>query len=421
MKKKSLAKRITAVLAAAVLTVGTLAGCGSNGNGAADAAGTTAAGTDSTATAEPDAAAEPAADTVGGKILYLSNLSSGAQYDYFVAFYENACQDLGYDFEVVYGDGFNDPDGNLTAIRNAYTSDVVGIIACQDGGLQSIMEEYPDVYVAAFNSDMDAVFDEDGTSHGVLTNDHFLGAMGDNYLTGEESGKAYAEEVIARGYKRVSTIIFPVYAYPKHTATDATFRATIEEYNKTAEEPIEIVGDATVLEFSQLDPSYFLEDGHSDLDAIVGMCAGTTFIYPTLVSAKADGSCAATTQLVTGGFEKDDDILADSGDDKTIVSITIAAPESALFPIVMLDNAIQGKQFADYTAPERMSSGVLSINSSDKFEAIKNNSPLWDADLTKMQISWEDMKQYFTRYNENATYAELVEATTSITMDGYLN
>ncbi len=419
MVKKNFLKCALAV-AVTVLSIGVLAGCGSSTKETDNNKTNDVSNETNQDTNKEEESNDATANTKGGKILYLSNLNSGAQYDYFVAFYENACKDLGYDFEVVYADGFNDPDGNLTQIRNAYTSDVVGIIACQDGGLQSIMEEYPNVYVVSFNSDMDAVFNEDGTSHGVLTNDHYLGAMGDNYLSGEELGKAYAEEVIARGYKKVSTVIFPIYAYPKHTVADAAFRAAIEEYNGTASEPIKIVGDATVLEFKQLDPSYFLEDGYNDLDCIVGFCAGTTFIYPTLVSAKADGSCLATTQLITGGFEKDNDILADSGDDKTIVSITIAAPESALFPIVMLDNAIQGKQFSDFAAPERMSSGVLKINSSEKFDAIKNNSPLWDADLTKMQISWEDMKQYFTRYNENATYADLVNATTSITIDGYL-
>lgn len=421
--KKNFLKRVLALSAAAILAVGTLAGCGGDGGNGGGQDSPQQGGSQQGGTAQDDNSGDGgSADAKGGKILYLSNLTSGAQYDYFVAFYENACKDLGYDFEVVYGDGFNDPDGNLSAVRNAYTSDVVGLIACQDGGLGSIMQEYPDMYVCGFFSDMDAVFNEDGTSHEVLTNDHFLGNMGDNYITGEELGTAQAEEVIARGYKKVATIIFPIYAYPKHTAADAAFRAKIAEYNESASEPIEIVGDATVLEFQPLDGSYFLEDGHSDLDCIVAICAGTTFVYPSLVQAKADGSCDAKTQMITGGFENDPDLLADCGDDKTIVMNVIQAPESALFPIVMIDNAVQGKQFADYSGPERMSSGIIKMNSTAAFEAIVNNSPVWDADLSKMQRSWEDMKQYFTRYNESATYAGLVEATTtSLSIDGYLN
>lgn len=416
--KKSLVTRIIGVCAAVVITLGSLVGCSGS---TSDNASTSDSASTSTSDSADTTESKDESATKGGKILYLSNLTSGAFYDFYVAFYEKACEDLGYDFEIVYGDGYNDPDGNLSAIRNAYTSDVVGMIACQDGGIESIMEEYPDMYVATLNSDMDAIFNDDGTSHGALEKDHFLGSMGDNFLSGEDLGKAYAEEVIQKGYTKVSTCIFPVYAYPKHTAADAAFRAAIEEYNKTASTPVEIVGDATVLEFKPLDASYFLEEGYSDLDCIVGFCAGTQMIYPTLITAKGDGTCSADTKLITGGFESNSDILADSGDDKTVVSVTIAAPESAVFPLVMIDNAVQGKQFADFKGAERMSSGIVKLNSTEAFEAFQNNGPLMKADLSKMQMSWEDMKQLFTRYNDKATYADLVKTTTSFSIEGYMN
>lgn len=429
-KRNGFLKRIAAAAMTAALVAGTLAGCGGDGGKETDGDAANASANAGNATADTGAAedAGTAEDTgtdtaaKGGKILFLTTLNSGGQYEFYNAFYKNACDELGYDFELVYADTFNDPDGNLTAVRNSYTSDVVGLISTVDGGINAIMEEYPDLYVAGFYGDLDAVYEEDGVAHDLLANDHFLGTMGDNYVSGEELGEAYAEEVIARNYKKISTIIFPPYAYPKHTAADAAFRAKIEEYNASADEKIEIVGDATVLEFKPLDESYFLEEGHGDLDAIVGFCAGISFVYPSVVSAKAGGTCAPDMQLVTGGYESEADIFADCGDDKTIVSITISAPESALFPIVMLDNAIQGKQFADYAGPERYTSGILAINNTEKFEAIMTNSPLWEADLSKMMISWEDMKQYFTRYNESATYAELVKATTTdLSVEGYMN
>ena len=196
------------------------------------------------------AAVVPASAEGKGKILYLSNLNSGAQYEFYVAYLNMMAEQLGYTVEIVYGDGFNDPAGNLKNVKNAYTSDVVGLISCMDGGLINIMEEYPDLWVVGFFSDFDNVFNEGGTSAGVLEKDHFLGLMGDNYISGTAVGEAYAEEVIARGYKKISTCIFPVYAYPKHTEADAAFRAYIEKYNETASEPIEIVGEATVLNFT---------------------------------------------------------------------------------------------------------------------------------------------------------------------------
>lgn len=359
-----------------------------------------------------------------GKILYLSNLNSGAQYEFYVAYLNMMAKELGYTVEIVYGDSFNDPAGNLKNVKNAYTSDVVGLISCMDGGLINIMEEYPDMWVVGFFSDYDNVFNPGGTSEGILQKDHFLGLMGDNYISGVALGEAYAQEVIDRGYKRVSTCIFPVYAYPKHTVADKAFRDYIEKYNETAAEKIELVGDATVLNFSPLETNYFFEDGHDNLDCIVGFCAGTTFVYPTVVEAKAMGICKDDMQLITGGFDNDPDLMADCGDDKNIVRLTTAAFESIIWPMAMMDAAVSGKMYKDYPGVERMDSGIMVINSTAKFEAVINNSPMGatnDEDrLGKAQAKWDDMKNYFTSVNPDASYKDLTAFCQSFTVEGYM-
>ena len=369
-------------------------------------------------------AAVPASAEGKGKILYLSNLNSGAQYEFYVAYLNMMAKELGYTVEIVYADGFNDPAGNLKNVKNAYTSDVVGLIATQDGGLINIMEEYPDMWVVGFFSDFDAVFNEGATSAGVLEKDHFLGLMGDNYISGAALGEAYAEEVIARGYKKVSTCIFPVYAYPKHTVADAAFRAYIEKHNETAAEPIEIVGDATVLNFSPLETNYFFEDGHDDLDCIVGFCAGTTFVYPTVVEAKAMGICKDDMQIITGGFDNDPDLMADCGDDKNIVRLTTSSFESIIWPMALIDAAISGNMYKDYPGIERLDSGIMVINSTEKFDAVINNSPMGassDADrLAKAQAGWDDMKVYFASQNPDASYADLTAFCQAFAVEGYM-
>ena len=359
-----------------------------------------------------------------GKILYLSNLNSGAQYEFYVAYLNMMAKELGYTVEIVYGDSFNDPAGNLKNVKNAYTSDVVGLISCMDGGLINIMEEYPDMWVVGFFSDYDNVFNPGGTSEGILKKDHFLGLMGDNYISGVALGEAYAQEVIDRGYKRVSTCIFPVYAYPKHTVADKAFRDYIEKYNETAAEKIELVGDATVLNFTPLETNYFFEDGHDTLDCIVGFCAGTTFVYPTVVEAKAMGICKDDMQIITGGFDNDPDLMADCGDDKNIVRLTTAAFESIIWPMAMMDAAVSGKMYKDYPGVERMDSGIMVINSTAKFEAVINNSPMGatnDEDrLGKAQAKWDDMKNYFTSVNPDASYKDLTAFCQSFTVEGYM-
>ena len=95
--------------------------------------------------ADDGAAADDGAVTYEdmGTILWLSNLSGGAQYDATCAYLEALCTALGYKFEVAFGDAFNDAANNLIAVQNAMTDDVVGMITSQDGGLKDIMDAYP--------------------------------------------------------------------------------------------------------------------------------------------------------------------------------------------------------------------------------------------------------------------------------------
>ncbi|MCD7763752.1 MAG: hypothetical protein LUI14_11275 [Lachnospiraceae bacterium] len=395
MKGKSVLKKAATILTAAAMATGSLTVCGT------------------TVGAAP-------ADSDGGKILYLSNINSGVYYDYYKAFYERICADLGYDFEIIYGDPYNDPNGNLTAVRNAYTDDVVGLITTQDGGIESIMDEYPDMYVSALGTDMDSVFDEDGTNHGALEKDHFLAVSGDMFTSGEEQGQYYAQQIIDGGYKKVATVLFPSYAYPSTAIADQAFRDAIEEYNQTADEKIEIVGETTVLDFTPLDASFFLEEGYGDLDAIVGLCAGIQFIYPTMVVAKADGTCDQKTQLITNGYEYDADILADCGDDKTIKSTTITNPEAAFLPIALIDNAIQGKQYADYPGAENVEPGIITVDSTSDFEVIKEKFTDGQTLLENIAVSVEELEMLLIRNNPDATYAALVEAASTETMESYL-
>lgn len=386
-------RKIVALLAVAVIMTATLAGCGGGSSASS------------------------------GKILWLAQMSSGAQYDYYVAYFEMACEELGYDFGVIYGDQMNDPAGNLKAVKDAMTSDVVGLIASQDGGISSILEEYPDLFVVGFMTAADTVFAEgDAATSAAATNDHFLGTVADGYVNGADQGSLYAKEVIEKGYKKVSTVVFPAFAYPSLTVADTQFRADIEAYNATASaaDQITIVNDEpTVLMFAAMDPSYFLEDGYGDLDCIVGFLAGTSFIYPTLVTAKADGSCSDNTKLITSGFENNSDILADTGDDGTITCLSVASFETCIYPMILLDNAIQGKQYSDF-AIQAIDSPVYVMDSTASLNKVLNDSAATSLDFTKLSLPWEDAKQYFTRYNADATYADLTAmmASDTLTVDG---
>lgn len=397
MKKNT--KKVMASLVASVLTVAFLGACGSSASNEATM-------TESSAKTETTGNNTATEDL---KLLLLVNTSSGPVYDFSIAYMDMWTEQLGYTYEIVYGDSSNDPAGNLSAVKNAMTSDVVGLIMMQDGGVSAIMSEYPDLYVAGLASDMASVYGEEGASAAAATNEKFLGTVAGGYAQGEDIGKMFAQAIVDGGYKNVAIAMAPSFAYPQYAVADKTIREEIEIYNETATEPIEIVGDeATVLMFKPLDDTFFNEPENQKLDVVVGLCAGQQFIYPTLASAIGNGTANPDTKLLTIGVETSEDLIADVG---TGIVQTLFVPnfEELFYAIVMLDNAIQGNNYTDFTQSEILDGIYVEISSDEIMTNIVENSPLISADMSKLSVSIEEGKQFFTRYNKDATYEQLKE------------
>lgn len=340
--------------------------------------------------------------------MWLSNLSSGIQYEATRDYLTAICEKLGYKFTIVYGDMFNDAAGNLTAVSNGMTNDVVGLIASQDGGIAAIMEQYPELYVAGYATDMISVFAPGGANEAALKNEKFLGTICDGYQNGADMGHQYFEVVKEKGWQKVSVVNFPGYAYPNQIAAVNAFMADVEAYNATAENKINVVSDPLTLEFQPLADSYFLEEGHDDLDAIVAFCAGIQFVYPTLVTAKLNGFCDMRTQMITGGFDSNSDILADIGEDKAICWICTSPAENPAYALVLLDNAINGKQYADF-AVECVDSHPYVIDTAAEIEAATTKAMYGTGKVELAQISVEEVLALCLRNNPEATYAQLKE------------
>ena len=298
---------------------------------------------------------------------------------------------------------------NLTAVKNAMTSDVVGLITMQDGGIIDIMNEYPDLYVAGIGSDMASVYGEGGASAAAAENDHFLGSVAGGYAEGVNIGKMLAQTLIDSGYQKAAICMSPAFAYPQYAIADQTIRSEIETYNKTAEKPIEIVGkEATVLMFKPLEDSFFNETENKDLDVIIGLCGGQAFIYPPLANSIGNGTADPDTKLITFGLESDADLVADVGTG-IVQQLYVPNFEEIFFTIAMLDNAIQGKQYSDFEKSEVLDGVYVHIANDEIMTNIEENSPLLTADMSKCSVSVEVGKEYLTRYNPDATYADLVE------------
>lgn len=372
-----------------------IVGCGTSGDTGNNDTGST-----------DDGASEVVA---GGTIMWLSNLSSGMQYEAAVNYATAVAEELGYKLTVVYGDLFNDPAGNLNAVRNGMTSDVVGLITSQDGGIGSIMEEFPELYVAGYNTDMRTVFGEDGPDASLLENTNFLGTIADGFSDGANLGEQYAEQVINAGHSKVSVVQFPEYAYPNLGEAAVRFREVIEEHNQSAsdEETIEIIGDTRVLEFEPLPDAYFQETGMSEVDAIVGFLAGVDFVFPTMSSAINSGTISEDTKLITGGFTDSPEILEQIGEDGIIQFVSISPTENIAYSIALLDNALTNMMYVDFTKSEQVDSLPYELDSKADVENVMNKSLTGTGDPANSQITQEDLHDVLRRFNEDATYQEL--------------
>ena len=352
-----------------------------------------------------------------GSIMLLSNVSSGPTYDALTTILNGMGSELGYDIKVAYGDSFNDPAGNLSAVKNAMTDDVKAVIMMQDGGVQNIMDEYPDLYVAGYTTAMDSVYTNDGASVAVRDNDHFLGTVAGDYVDAGKIGEMFAEKVIENGYHKVGTMIFPVYAYPEMDEKDAAFRSTIDSYNETVgeDEKIEVVGDAHVLEFSPLDESYFMEEDHSDLDCIAAFC-DPGFVYSAMINARDMGLISDSTKLFAVGYLDDENFQADIGGEGTVQMIYTASPESITYCLAMIDNALNGLKYTDQDKYEEVDSPLYIIDSVEDIENVSTKSLLGVADFANCGVTVDQMKNVLLRFNENATYNDLMDLMNSDSM-----
>lgn len=337
------------------------------------------------------------------------------------AYLESLSDDLNVEFKyTVFSQ--TDEAANVTKVQELISSGVDGIIGTMDLGTPSILEECEaaGVYYAGYLCDYDNSYLN--TYDKVFKNDNFVGTIADgnlpdNVIDGEiffnsliEYNTAHADEPITH----VSFAIFPAFAFPNQIITSQQFTALVEEYNKTADTKITVdpLNEETdVLMFSPLDSTYFAK--HPDTQAIIGIAAGTSFIYPTMVSAGKDKDIKLFTSGYEGGEEENFGLTGN----KTYQQCMITAVETITYPLVMLLNKIQGASYSDQPAnAERISSDKIIVNSDeDMKEFLKSVYVTGKAEDAKW--TGKDVLNMTAYGNSNATYADLVKNVQSITID----
>ncbi len=302
---------------------------------------------------------------------------------------------------------------NLTEIQNLISAGCEGILMSADMGTAAILEECKaaGVYLAGFLCDFNMSFYT--AFDAVFGNEYFLGTVSDGPIDGSAYGVAVAKEIIENGYKNIGVIKFPEYAYPMQAVIDAAFRAEIDAYNETAADADKIaVVDTIDLNFAPLEATYLSEN--PDIDAIFSIAAGASFVYPILVANNR-----TDVKLYTTGFEGTDDTdNFGSKGNQCYQGTLFSTSEAIVYPLCLMIDKLNGKTYADLPAsPERIDCSPMMILSDADMDKVVNSSLYYSADFSKSLLTGEDVKNLCASYNEDATYAKLVETVNNMAVE----
>lgn len=376
-------KKLAALGLAAVMGITTLVGCGSNGSSSTQGGNTTGV------------------ETKHHKIGVGLYTDSGRAVDAIKAYLEGISSEVDCEFSYVTLSTYDEAT-NLSEVQNLISSGCEGIILTADMGTTSILQECTSagVYIAGFlcdyNTSYTTAYDD------VFGSEYFLGTVCDGWQDSSQYGIDVANSIIENGYKNVGVITFPSWAYPNQADTDKAFRATIEEYNKTAEEPITLV-DTVELQFAPLEDTYLSE--HKDIDCIFSLAAGANFVYPVIVAAGR-----TDIALYTTGFEATDDVENfGSAGNGVFKGIMCSAPEAIVYPLCLLIDQLNGTTYADLPEKsERVDCTPYEVISDEDMEQMKTKL-YFTADYKDAVITGADIVNMCASYNSDATYAALVE------------
>ena len=359
--------------------------------------------------------AEPKKATIG--VCFYQD--TGKAVDATKAFLESLSDTLNVEFK--YGT-FTQTDeaANLTKVQELIASGVDGIIGTMDLGTQSILSEceaagvYYGGYLCDFDTSYTNAYDD------VFGNPNFDGTVTDGHNPDDvcvgtqffDSLIEYNESHADAPLTHVSMAIFPSWAFPAQATAADQFVATVDEYNKTAETPITVDPldeEVDVLNFAPLDSTYFSK--HPDTQAIMSFAAGTSFVYPTMVSAGVDSDI----KLFTTGYEGGEESNFGSAGNQTYQQVIVTGVETIVYPLVLLLNKINETEFVDMPEKaERISTEQYIVNSDEDMELFVN-SLYTTADVSAAAYTPEDVLNMTAFGNPDATYADLVSAVQCLT------
>lgn len=169
--------------------------------------------------------------------------------------------------------------------------------------------------------------------------------------------------------------------------------------------------ETDILQFAPIDSTYFSK--HPGIDAIMSFAAGTSFVYPAMVSAGVDSEIKLFTVGIDGGEE---DNFGSAGT-QTYQQIVCTPVETVAYPLVLMINKINDAEFSDMPeSAERIATNQFVVNSDEDIEKFLTNI-YSTGNYEDALITAEDVVNLTAVANPDATYAGLVETVQGFSID----
>lgn len=386
---------------------------------------------------------------------------------------------LNMDFTFVTG-SLTDNEKNLNAIGDLQVAGCQGIVVSLCGntfpGFVDKAAAGKTPIASYYGVPEDYYYNDGGSTGGGMTDvqkknmqEWYVGGVEDGVRSGDQGGVYLAEQywdnsIVKAGHRNVALMHFNFLYYPKQMVACDTFIQKANEWNAShdtndqitlqdvkkgedgkyctsADFPGKYPGDTSVanetgnmgwsLGFAPIGDDYLNkhEFGEGKTTAIVCFGAAGTFVYPTVaqknVSVKIFGSGFDNN---SEGFTKD---FGTRG--KAIMQqATYSCVESFVYPLVMLANRIDGKDYADNWEQKAGTNKYLSVDVKDRrvsthYNCITDNdgmdklisSSLYAThDANNAILKVDAIKQLMRRYNDNAKFDDLLKVVQGLSTDG---
>jgi ABC-type sugar transport system substrate-binding protein len=406
-------KRILAIILAAVMALGMLAGCGSSGN------------TGSDSTSKTSSNSTDVKKVKIGVILYNYTDIQGKEIKNYCDNYLSKEFPVSFEYQTA---ASGDNEAHLRAVDALISTGCNAVMSGYDTVIGESMEKcdsagvyYGILFGEAKNeSDKDGKYNSYGnwgtkSQSNLYYSDYFLGGIyqfGNDH--GLKLGQTYGDAVVKAGVKKVGAISFPAFAFSDAITICKGFTEVLDKAGVAicSNEKTKILpAEAGFMSVGNDTKAYIAK--YKDMDGLFGLSSGMDMVLPAVNEAgrlwSKSNSKAGSIKIASLGYNNSSAKYLEDG--TLIIGGTNNYVESVAYLFTMMFDAANGHNM------KKEEGSRFSCNATINYPTFSNSSELKDMetymlttvnnDFTKCSVSSKEIKSVMKTYGGSGAWADL--------------